>query len=138
MPSIDRVSTGPAELGECPVWSTTEQVLYWADIEGRQIHRFDPVTDETGTRHLPGRPGSFVLTPDPGRLLVGMENELVVFDWENGESFSWLKLDTGAEGNRLNDGRCDAAGRYIVGSIATDYRSGGTTGVLHQVEPSGS
>ena len=31
-----------AELGECPVWSVPEQVLYWVDIRAPALHRLDP------------------------------------------------------------------------------------------------
>ena len=31
-----------AELGECPVWSVPEQVLYWIDIRAPAMHRLDP------------------------------------------------------------------------------------------------
>lgn len=31
-------------LGEGPVWDVGEQRLYWANIKGRQIHRFAPDT----------------------------------------------------------------------------------------------
>ena len=31
-----------ASLGECPVWSIDEQVLYWVDINAPSLNRFDP------------------------------------------------------------------------------------------------
>ena len=31
-----------AELGECPIWSAEEQALYFVDIKGRALHRFEP------------------------------------------------------------------------------------------------
>jgi len=33
-----------AQLGECPLWSPTEARLYWEDIDGRAVHRFDPAS----------------------------------------------------------------------------------------------
>ena len=36
--------SGPALLGECPLWSEREAKLYWIDIDGRAIHRYDPAT----------------------------------------------------------------------------------------------
>lgn len=38
-----------AELGECPLWSVEEQVLYCVDILAPAIHRFDPVSGELQT-----------------------------------------------------------------------------------------
>ena len=31
-----------ALLGEGPVWAETEQALYWLDIKGGRVHRFEP------------------------------------------------------------------------------------------------
>lgn len=137
MAMIEAVGHAPASLGECPVWSEREQVLYWADIEGRALHRLDPSTSTTTSRVLPGRPGSFVLTTDPNRLLVASEHELVVLDWATGETASWLQLEEAGTGNRLNDGRCDPVGRYVVGSMFADTNAGEWTGALYRIEANG-
>lgn len=137
MTMIEAVGHTPAALGECPVWSDRERALYWADIDGRAIHRLDPETGVTASRTLPGRPGSFVLTTDPDRLLVACEHELVVLDWPANEITSWCEIEEAGTGNRFNDGRCDPAGRYVVGSMYADTSAGRTTGALYQVEPKG-
>ena len=54
-PSRDRV-------GECPVWSVAEQALYWVDIEGCRIHRFDWAAQTQQTWHTPERVGCIALT----------------------------------------------------------------------------
>lgn len=138
MTTIERVSATPAQLGECPVWSSSEQVLYWADIDGRRIHRHDPSTGSEDVRNLVGRPGSFVLTPEVGQLLVAVEHELVWLNWSTGETETFLELEPAGTGNRLNDGRCDPAGRYVVGSMFEDTTAGETSGILHRVCSDGS
>ena len=137
MTMIEAVSPSPAVLGECPVWSGREQALYWADIDGRAIFRLDSATGATSSRPLSGRPGSFVLTTDPNRLLVACEHELVFLDWTTGETEHWRQLEEAGTGNRLNDGRCDPAGRYVVGSMFADTSAGRSTGALYRVEPDG-
>ncbi|MDE0603411.1 MAG: SMP-30/gluconolactonase/LRE family protein [bacterium] len=137
MTTIEAASHAPAILGECPVWSGHQQVLYWADIDGRAIHRLDPTTGATASRALAGRPGSFVLATDPNRLLVACEHELVVLDWEAGAVTSWLHIEEAGTGNRLNDGRCDPMGRYVVGSMYADTNAGRSTGSLYRIESSG-
>ncbi len=136
--NIERISNSPALLGECPVWSGAEQVLYWADIDGQRIHRHDPSSGDEQVRQLPGRPGSFVLTAEPGRLLVAMEHELVWLDWATGAIEEFIALEEAGTGNRLNDGRCDPAGRFVVGSMYADTSAGQTTGVLHRVSADGA
>ena len=44
MTTIDIIAAVGAQLGECPIWSVDEQVLYWEDIDGQKIHRHDPAT----------------------------------------------------------------------------------------------
>ena len=41
MSSALAISKTRDRVGECPVWSVAEQALYWVDIEGKKIHRFD-------------------------------------------------------------------------------------------------
>jgi sugar lactone lactonase YvrE len=123
-----------SSLGECPVWSERDGMLYWIDIDGRAVHRIEPSTEVTATRDLPGRPGSMVLTADPDRLLVAVEHELVELTWSTGATVPRLALEEPGPGKRLNDGRCDPAGRYWVGSMddpPTEHRGRGR---LHRVE----
>lgn len=134
MVEIAAVGSEIASLGECPVWSVAEQVLYWEDIEGRAIHRYDPQSRTTETRELPGRPGSFVLTEAPGRLLVAMETDLVWLDWTSGALSRFVSAEDADTGNRLNDGRCDPAGRYVVGTMHPEPELGHAQGSLYSID----
>ncbi len=126
-----------AKLGECPVWSVPEQCLYWVDIDGKAVHRYDPATGRDESRPTAGRPGSLALTAAAGRLLVAMEHQVGWFAWQEGDFRPWIDLEPPGTGNRLNDGRCDPAGRFWVGSMYEDTSAGKFTGMLHVVEPSG-
>ena len=124
-------------LGENPVWVGSEHALYWEDIDGQQIHRYDPSTDSTTTRDLPGRPGSFVTTQTPGRFLVGMELEAVWFDWDTGATEQFVQIEDASTGNRLNDGRCDHLGRYILGSMWPEASAKQFSGALYSLDHTG-
>jgi len=138
MTSIDVVSTAPARLGEGPLWSAGEQVLYWIDIDGRAIHRYDPSTDTDDQRSTPGRPGSLALTTRPGTLLVATEAEAVWFDWATGATRPFVDLEEPGAGIRMNDGRTDPAGRFLAGSMFEDTGAGRFVGTLHAIEADGS
>ncbi len=134
-----QTAVGPgALLGECPVWSEREQRLYWIDIDGKAVHRYDPTSGRDETRRTPGRPGSLALTPETGRLLLAMEHQVGWFDWEAGGFAPWLDLEPAGTGNRLNDGRCDRSGRFWVGSMFEDTSAWRSTGLLHSVDAGGS
>jgi sugar lactone lactonase YvrE len=136
-PRIKCVVAARALLGECPLWSDLDERLYWVDIEGEAIHRFDPVAGVDEQRQVPGRPGSIALTAQPGRLLLALGTRLAFFDWESGSCSPWVLLEPEGTSNRLNDGRCDPAGRFWVGSMFDPAAAGRFTGLLHRVEPDG-
>jgi len=141
MTDISIVTTavnGQALLGECPVWDSATGCLYWIDIDGRVVHRFNPSSGMDEPRGLPGRPGSIGLTATPGHLVLAMEHEIHRFDFETNALTVLTSLETAGTGNRLNDGRCDPAGRFVVGSMFADTRAEQTSGVLHQVNADGS
>ena len=127
-----------AQLGECPVWSPDDARLYWVDIDARAVHRFDPASGLDEQRPAPGRPGSLALTAIPGRLLVAMEGRLAFLDWDPGTWSDWVALEPEGVGNRLNDGRCDPAGRFWVGSMFDPAAAGKATGRLHRVASDGT
>ncbi len=137
MDDVSRVGAVVAELGECPAWNPDEQLLYWEDIEGRALHRTNPDTGETETRELPGRPGAFVFTQTPGRLLVATESALEWFDWETGSMDHFVAVEDPARGNRLNDGRCDHAGRFVVGTMNPDPALQRFDGSLYSINADG-
>lgn len=127
-----------AALGESPVWVEDESALYWEDIDGKQIHRYDPSSDTTTSRALPGRPGSFATSATPGRFIVAMETELVWLDWETGATQPFVAVEDAARGNRLNDGRCDHAGRFVVGTMWPDADAVTFNGSLYSIDRHGS
>lgn len=127
-----------AQLGECPIWSPDDARLYWIDIDGRAIHRYDPATGLNEHRPVPGRPGSLALRAGAGQLLVAVERRLAFFVWSDGVWREWVALEPEGVGNRLNDGRCDPAGRFWVGSMFDPASAGKATGFLHRVEADGT
>ncbi len=50
----------------------------------------------------------------------------------------WIALEPEGFGNRLNDGRCDPAGRFWVGSMFDPASARNATGMLHRIEPDGT
>jgi L-arabinonolactonase len=127
-----------AQLGECPLWSPAEERLYWVDIDGRAVHRFDPVSGADEDVAVPGRPGSLALTVNAGELLVALEGRLGVLTFDDRSWRDWIRLEPEDRGNRLNDGRCDPAGRFWVGSMFDPAAAKHMTGSLYRVERDGA
>ena len=134
MVEVRRAGDEIAIEGDSPVWSTTEQVLYWVDVEGRKVHRYEPATNATSTRQLRGRPGALGLSRFPGRLLIAQEFQLLWLDWETGQEMLFADIEDPATGNRLAGGRTDPAGRFVVGSMHPDQTANRRDGFTYLVE----
>lgn len=131
---VEPVTTDRALLGECPVWCDRTGRLYWIDIDGRTVHRTDTISGDDEVRTLEVRPGSIALRAAPDHLLVAAEHALHDLDWSNGTLTHLVDLEPGDAPTRLNDGRCDPAGRFWVGSMDDPGGSGAHRGQLHRID----
>ena len=105
-----------ALLGESPVWHPREQVLYYCDIPGHQLQRFDPASGEL--RHWQFDTDVASLAPKlDGTLLLAMRDGLWRFDPASGERARIAEPPYDPSNERFNDGKCDAQGRFWVGTI---------------------
>lgn len=103
-------------LGESPMWHPQAQCLYWCDIPGHRLNRFDP---SSGTHdHWDFDTDVACCAPVlGGELLLAMRTGLVGFDPATG---AWRRLakppyDPAIE--RFNDGKADPQGRMWIGTI---------------------
>ena len=39
---IEKVASAKAEVGEGPVWNPDEKKVYWTDIAGGRLFKYDP------------------------------------------------------------------------------------------------
>ncbi len=127
------------QVGESPVWSVAEQALYWVDIEGRRIHRFDWTTRDERSWPTAERVGCIALHAGGG-LLAAMETGLfhvrlsgdggVQAEYQHAASFP-------RDGMRFNDGRTDRAGRFWVTSMLRDMSLAAADGALYRCDAHG-
>ena len=111
-----------AKLGEGPIWSARERAVWFVDVKGRHVHRYDEATRATRSWRAPEDVG-FIVTVSGGRLICGLKSGLYQFDPDGG-TFHLLRLvDAGHPRNRLNDAHVDAAGRLWFGTMDDDEAS---------------
>lgn len=106
----------PAVLGESPLWHPVEQVLYFCDIAGRRLHRFDPRGRRLHTWTLP----SEVCCCAPatqGQLVLAMRDGIWRFDPRRGERTLIVPPPYDPAQERFNDGKCDPGGRLWCGTL---------------------
>ena len=111
----------PCLLGESPLWHPVEQVLYYCDIPGHTLNRFDPAAAPNAEAHTQWSFVTDVACCAPmleGRaLLLAMRDGVWRFDPGTGQrsALAAPPYDTSTE--RFNDGKCDPRGRFWVGTI---------------------
>ncbi len=106
------------ELGEGPIWDATAQKLWFVDIEGPAIHRYDPANGAHDSWTTPWRVGSIALRASGG-LIAGTEDGFAEIDPERG---IYTLLDDPEAGlalasNRFNDGKVDPHGMFWAGTM---------------------
>ncbi len=116
MQTWQTVSTTPSILGESPFWSSQEQMLYWADIAGFKLHRLNAFTGDVESWLLPTEPGCFA-PAESGGFIIALRERIVRAQAWGGELQTLALLDHDAQTTRSNDGKCDAAGRFWVGTM---------------------
>lgn len=114
-------------LGECALWCDREQALYWTDIDGHRLSRWQAI-ERSAERSAEGSAvgqlthwdmpeplGSFALCDAPGRLLLGLASGVALFDLASGEIGPLVPVEADEPRTRINDGRCDPQGRFVFG-----------------------
>lgn len=100
-----------ANVGEGPAWDAKTQSLYWVDILEKRVYR---------GAELLAQLDDFVgcLAPrQNGHLILGMRRALSDLDVDSGRVEILTPLDSEPTANRINDGKCDPAGRFLFGTM---------------------
>ena len=128
-------------VGESPVWDGGAQRLWWVDIEGPFIRCCTPGSAEAVLSwRMPERVGCIALTADQGQLVAAMESGIacVTLNPDGHVDLQWLaRTAHPAAGMRFNDGRCDASGRFWVGTMVMDMSLASAQGGLYCLDERG-
>jgi L-arabinonolactonase len=134
MLSIEWLGEQRDRLGECPLWDDRRQQLFWIDSKNRRVQSLEPVSGRRRHWILPEEVGSLALC-ESGRMLVALERQIGFLELDTGRYEPLTLVSHPQERMRLNDGRADRQGRFLVGSLQLAPAS--PVGELHQLEPSG-
>ena len=121
-----------ADVGEAPHWDERTKTLLFVDLTAGMVCRYDqsgaklasfPVGQEVGAV-VPRRAGGLVLAVRDGIATVS----------DSGEGFELASpVERDIPGNRMNDAKCDPAGRLFAGTTAFDFSP--HSAALYRVEP---
>lgn len=100
-----------ATLGESPAWDAKTQTLYWVDILEKHIY-----TETELLTQLDDFIGCLAPCKN-GHLILGKRLSFADFDLDSGQLTTLASLGFENPANRLNDGKCDPAGRFLAGTM---------------------
>lgn len=121
-----------ARLGEGPAWDADAGVLWWVDIYNHRVHRFDPATGGDRAYEV-GEVVTCAVPAAPGTLLLALRRDLALLDAATGRVERVATVLPERKGLRFNDGKCDARGRFWIGSMSAE--EGGAA--LYRYDPDG-
>lgn len=105
-----------SKLGEGALWNHKVRVFYWINIEEGLLHVYDLEKDTNYTHPVYQRIGT-VVSVDTGQVLIALQNGIFRYNFKTRAFDMFSHPLAGKKGMRYNDGKCDPAGRFWVGSM---------------------
>ena len=124
-----------AQLGEGALWSPRLQALWWVDILGHSLHRLRPHDGEQRSWAFDEEVSAVAECAAGDALLLSLRHGLALFTPEQGSLRRLHQVASEPPGNRFNDGKCDAQGRFWAGSM--DFACQAETGALYRFDADG-
>ncbi|MFL5918032.1 MAG: SMP-30/gluconolactonase/LRE family protein [Gaiellaceae bacterium] len=117
-----------AKLAEGPRWDAAARRLLWVDIESRELHVLEGGEDRAiGFDAMV----SAAAPTTGGSVLVALADRLALVDLAHESVRPLVRLPHGPA-LRSNDGACDAAGRFWIGTMRLDLAPG--AGALYRYD----
>jgi sugar lactone lactonase YvrE len=133
MPEVELMVAAKDILGEGVIWNPDEEALYWCDNLKSNIQRYDPANGQHRVWDMPESVGCIVFREKGGICAAMKSGFAFIDDLDNLNIRTIVDPEPGMVGNRLNDGKCDRAGRFWCGSMDEDLAK--PTASLYRLDP---
>ena len=120
--NVELALDAKATLGEGPMWHARRKKLYWVDILEKKLHEFDPPTGRDRAFNA-GQFVGCVAARKKGGLMLGLQHGFAYFNFRTRKVRRLCDPDASRPNNRLNDGKCDPAGRFWAGTMDLDAKA---------------
>jgi sugar lactone lactonase YvrE len=123
---------GHALLAEGPVWDSREEALLWVDIDAGKVHRRKTAT---AAEHMDvGQKVGAVALRGGGGFVLALKEGFALVDHWGGPVRIVARPEKDKPRNRMNDGKCDGAGRFWAGTMGPEKGDG----ALYRLDADGS
>lgn len=124
----------PCLIGENPLWNPVDHRIYWLDIHGGAIFRYDPAAQTREVVYQGEVHGGFTFQEDGSLIVFGVAGKIARL--HQGVLTTLIDRLPGEELNRFNDVIADPAGRVFCGTMP--YSPQSEFGSLYCLERDGS
>ena len=131
MTDMHCVIDAQAKLAECPRWDERTQTLYFVDIDSFILYAYDTKAKSLTSREFKEEIGCFSLAENGG-FIAAFRSGVYSFDDLHAELKPYWLANYDQKTTRFNDGRCDAKGRFLAGTMYSPKDA--FNGALHQFE----
>lgn len=131
--TAEPVGLPPAALGEGARWDRAAGLLRFVDYDAPALHAYDPTRGETATVDLAAPFAAFAARADGSWVATGRRG-FVAWTADRGIAPLGPQIADG-DGTWVNDGRCDAHGRFWA---ATATRGGAGDAALYRLDADGT
>lgn len=133
-PAPDLWIDAQALLSESPIWDNQREALLWVDVPRGTIHCWKSIGSKHSVIDVSDCLSAIALD-ETGGCLAATRDRVLRVDLDDQRATLIERVDVG-ELCRLNDGKCDPAGRFWVGSMALDETE--PLGRLYRVDGPGT
>lgn len=132
MTQVVQFTSEAAELGECPLWSQSDNALYWFDVPNRRLFRQSGADAKPISSSLEKIPGCFGFRANGGAIFA-FRNGLALGDRPEGPFEAIAADGIDFRNERFNDGKVDRRGRFWAGTFHPKMEPG--RGSLYRIDP---
>jgi len=109
-----------ADVGEAPHWDEKSKTLLFVDLTAGAVFRYDELGVKVGSFSVGQEVGAAVPRQGGGLVLAVRDGIAVASDTGDGFKLA-APVERDTPGNRMNDAKCDPAGRLLAGTTAFDF-----------------
>ena len=112
-----------ASLGESPVWDERTHRLYWVDIDRGAVHQCCADGSGETSVEIGQKIGCIALRRAAPGFIAGLRRTIAYLSLDPLKIETIAPIEADLPGNRCNDGKCDPAGRFWVGTCDDAMKS---------------
>ena len=133
-PELRVVIASRNQIGESPVWSVSENSLYWVDVEGESIQRWRE-QDRSVQRWDIGEAVGCIGLRKRGGLVGASRTGFFFLDVVSGKTTPISDPEADLPDNRFNDGKVDRRGRLLGRHAQLPRIPKCASGALYRLDP---